>query len=108
MASLFKRFAAGNNDPWKELAAHKTHWIQNQVVLVEETKSLWYSTDGGYGENGMVEFDYTTNKIKQVVKYPQNIKPVDHSCCGIDEKIYMVKEEKLSYSIHQPENLRKK
>ena len=86
MPSLFKYF----NNPWKQHDPPKTFTITDKVVLIEQTQSLWYSTNGGRGENGMVEYDYNKNKIKQVVEYPQQIKPKWHSCCKFDNRIYII------------------
>ena len=75
---------------WKEHTSPETDLIQDKVVLIEETQSLWYSTHSGQGENGMVEYDYNNNELKQIVKYPKNIYLKGHCCCTFDNKIYII------------------
>ena len=43
--------------------------------------SIWISTDYDDGEKGMVEYDCTTNTIKQVVSYPNGVAPSYHTVC---------------------------
>eukprot|EP01083_Nonionella_stella_P162729 534447_1 len=73
---------------WKELKAAKTVDIQPQLIQVEDC--IWWSTDYDSGERGMVQYDIQSDKIILVVKYPNNINPMGHSCCKYKNEIYIV------------------
>eukprot|EP01083_Nonionella_stella_P127752 387015_1 len=76
------------NSPWKELTPAKTLYIRPQFIQMEDC--IWWSTDHHQGEQGMVQYDIQSDKIISVVKYPQNIKPYNHSCCKYQNEIYIV------------------
>ena len=77
-----------NDFGWTQLLSHQTPAIQPNILRINE--SLWYSTSYEHGEKGMVQYDYKTNKILNIVKYPQNITPRAHSCCLHQNKIYII------------------
>ena len=76
------------NRGWKERIAHQTPCIQDKIVRIGE--SLWYSTSYRRGEKGMVEYNYKTNKIINIIKYPKNMTPGAHCCCSYNNNIYII------------------
>ena len=78
-----------NNERWKEHPKHKTPWIRENIIVIGSI--IWYSTHYGQGESGMAAYNYKSNKIESVVKYPHYIlQPMYHSVCSDGEKIYIV------------------
>ena len=66
----------------------ETHIISNN--LIQTGDSLWYSTNYGIGESGMVEYCLKTNAQKQMVKYPTNFQPCRHAVCKYKNKVYFI------------------
>ena len=84
MASSEKK----NDFGWVELLAHQTPAIQPKIIRIGD--SLWYSTSYKRAEQGMVEYNYKTDKVINIAKYPENIKPGAHWCCKHGNKIYII------------------
>ena len=73
---------------WNSHTAALTHEIREQMIHIGQ--SLWYSTDYERGERGIVEYDTVSDQIKQIIKYPNNIKPRGHSLCESNGNIYII------------------
>eukprot|EP01084_Bolivina_argentea_P034901 64649_1 len=73
---------------WNELVAHKTIATYQHIINIGD--SLWYSTSYKYGEKGMVEYYIKTNKIKQIIQYPEDIQPTGHTICAYRNIIYII------------------
>ena len=74
-------------DPWRQLLAHQTASISYFAMINE---SLWYSTDCRHGEKGMVQYNYKTNKVINIVKYPSDLRIINHSSVAYKGKIYII------------------
>eukprot|EP01084_Bolivina_argentea_P209018 356142_1 len=71
---------------WTDHQRPGTTYIEDAFTI---NQSIWYSTYLGSGENGMVEWDIKTEKIINIIKYPQYI-PRYHFCCKYKNKIYII------------------
>ena len=78
------------DNQWKELASHQTPWIRDKIIKIKGTSTFWYSTDYNEGERGMVEYNYKSNTISTIAKYPHHIQPEHHSCCKYKNNIYII------------------
>ena len=86
--------------PWNELSPHQTPAIAKQPISINS--SIWYSTRCYAGEKGMVQYNNTTNKIENIIKYPHDIKPAGHSCCIHKNKIYIINGWKGEIILFEP------
>ena len=52
--------------------------------------SIWYSTTDYAGEQGMAEYCLKDKKLKQICKYPENVKVQNHAVCKYKDRVYII------------------
>ena len=70
-------------------------------MICQSKSTLWLSTDVRYGEKGIVQYDCNKNKIMNIIKYPINIRAINHFCIAFKDKIYIINgwaEEIISFN----------
>ena len=76
---------------WKELLQHQTVITFEKFVTIG-ANTIWYTTADDFGERGMVQYNYKSDKIIQIVKYPRNLRAVNQCCCSHNDAIYIINQ----------------
>ena len=77
---------------WNKYDHKPSRCIRRALICIENI--MWLSSTHissiSTSENGMIQYDCTTNKVTEITKYPDDVIPKGHVCCKYDDKIYII------------------